>query len=181
MRILPSGGSNQLPFGLARQERIRPRSKSPGRSLQPKNFTAEPAKIAKTDQVSTAGAPARRGLSASGQRLGRNVPVCATIFLPPLLWIWGGFLCGLGVLCGSNVLSGFNRADLARGSGPAIPIPAPLVIGPGKARGIGHSPRLFATPVADDRGYPPSAASPFWKLETVRTTNAGPGAVPMAE
>jgi len=28
--------------------------------------------------------------------------------------------------------------------------------------------------------YPPSAASPFWRFETVRTNNAGPGAVPMA-
>jgi hypothetical protein len=26
---------------------------------------------------------------AGGQRLGQNVPVCTTFFLPPFLWIWG--------------------------------------------------------------------------------------------
>jgi len=48
-------------------------------SYEPKHFTAELAKIAKAHQVSTTWA----------QRLGQNVPVCATFFLPPFLWIWG--------------------------------------------------------------------------------------------
>jgi hypothetical protein len=44
-------------------------------SYEPKHFTAELAKIAKAHQVSTTWA----------QRLGQNVPVCATFFLPPFL------------------------------------------------------------------------------------------------
>jgi hypothetical protein len=45
----------------------------------PEQFTAELAKIAKAPPVSTTWA----------QRLGQNVPVCATFFLPPFLWMWG--------------------------------------------------------------------------------------------
>jgi len=132
LRILPSGDSTRLPFGLARQERIRPRSKSPGRSLQPKNFTAEPAKIAKTYHVSTAGGPARRGSSASGQRLGQNVPVCAPFFLPPLLWIWGGSLRAwrpLRFKCTFWVQSGGSGAGIRACDPDPRPIGHPALAG----------------------------------------------------
>ena len=55
------------------------RAASARRADHPKHFTAELAKIAKVHQVSPTWA----------QRLGQNVPVCATFFLPPFLWIWG--------------------------------------------------------------------------------------------
>jgi len=54
----------------------------------PKHFTAEPAKIAKAHQVST----------AWGQRLGQNVPVCPTSFLPAVTSDMRDFFAGLASL-----------------------------------------------------------------------------------
>jgi hypothetical protein len=51
-------------------------------TTHPNHFTA---KRAKTYEVSTAWA----------QRLDQNVPVCATFFLQPFLWIWGDLFARL--------------------------------------------------------------------------------------